>query len=135
MIKLNEIQLEHYLNKYIHTSYSDCLKNAEDDNKFFTHFYLNNNMIQKWKENENFEHLKKELKIYQNVEFGCTKHEYGCDYILFFNNKKASHRTTILLSELFHNNRILITKCTFNNYPTEARRFHVFGEYNNCKLF
>lgn len=38
---------------------------------------FSNKNIQKWAKEGKFAHLKKELQIYQNVEFGCLKEEAG----------------------------------------------------------
>ncbi len=62
--RLNEEQLDIYISKYID-------HNGRD--KLYFSLSLENRKIQEWTEKGKFAHLKKELQIYQNLEFGCLK--------------------------------------------------------------
>ena len=127
--KLNEEQLDRYISKYIDHSGSDklcfCLS-------------LENRKIQEWIENRKFAHLKKELQIYQNLEFGCLKEENACHYIFFAENTDSYWRIMNLIDSLIKNFKIPLIKCpTYNKNSLRDNNNSrpIDGQYNNCPLF
>jgi len=69
--------------------------------------YLSEITIKKWIDNKNFAYLKKELQIYNNVEFGCYKTEGGCKYYFFSQNKGARDRIEKFIAYIVDNNKFV----------------------------
>lgn len=127
--KLNEEQLDRYISKYLD-------HNGRD--KLCFSLSLENKKIQEWIENRKFAHLKKELQIYQNLEFGCLKEECGCHYIFFAENENSRWRIMNLIDSLIKNFKVPLIKCpTYNKHSLRDNNNSrpIDGQYNNCPLF
>lgn len=127
--KLNEEQFDRYIRKYIA---------GNDRRKLCISLSLSNKKIQEWIENGKFAHIKKELQIYQNLEFGCMKEEDRCHYIFFAENVSSYWRIINLLDNLISNLKIPLIKCqTYRKYPkyTNDSGSPISGQYNVCPLF
>ena len=135
--KLDTDKASNYYKRYLNSFGSN--KNCKNDNKRYIAIRLKHNTIQLWKENGNFKHLKKQLQIYENIDFFCIKNEKHCDYVFFLPNEDSGWRIANLIAKLFVGIKIPITKC-----PTHATDYlHEMlpvpnlenYEYNECKLF
>lgn len=98
--------------------------------------YLHNDLIQKWIETKRFLTLKKELQVYNNVEFGCYKTISGCQYYFFMKSKDARDRIESFIAYVSDNTEYLpITKVSGyrNTYNIGCTQDNL--QYNACPLF
>ena len=125
--KLNEEQLNRYVSKYLD-------HNGRD--KLCFSLSLENKKIQEWIENRKFAHLKKELQIYQNLEFGCLKEENACHYIFFAENTDSYWRILNLIYSLIKGFKVSLIECpTYDKHSLQDNDSPIGGQYNNCPLF
>ncbi len=125
--KLNEEQLNRYISKYLDHNGSD---------KLCFSLSLENKKIQEWTEKGKFAHLKKEIQIYQNLEFGCLKEENACHYIFFAENTDSYWRILNLMNSLIKGFKVSLTECpTYDEHSLPDNDSPIGGQYNNCQLF
>lgn len=130
MVKaLNEEELDKYISKYL--DHKDC-------SKLCLSLSLSNKNIQKWTKEGKFAHLKKEIQIYQNVEFGCLKEDDRCHYIFFVESLNSHIRICNLIDNLISNLKTSLIKCSpYKRYPKYPDKSNspIGGQYNDCPLF
>lgn len=126
--RLYENQMKEYIEKYI---------NQGNHSKLWISLNLGEGRIRQWINEGKFAHLKKELQIYQNLEFGCLKDNESCHYIFFIKNKKAYWRINSLLNCLMSGFKVPLIKCSTIEHQSEWNNntIPISGQYNVCPLF
>ena len=119
--------MNEYMNKYI---------KGGNKEKSWVSLNLGETRIQEWIDTGKFAHLKKELQIYYNLEFGCLKNDGKCHYIFFAPNKNMFYRINHLLDSLMDGIKIPLMKCSINSKTSKWDvKTPIDGQYNACPLF
>lgn len=104
---------------------------------YFARLELNPESITRWIQEGKFKRLKEELRIYNNIKFGCLKNAYTCQYY-FFGNKQATDRILNLITAILKGDPGHITDFKANDswrYSTYFKQKEVNGQFNACLLF
>jgi len=116
--------------------YQSRKNDLEQHKGYWVRANLTFDIIEQWKQNGYFRHIKSQLQNVHGIKFACSQHEKGCEYYFILPSKALKNRVYHMLNTLytFKKKEPLVNMKT-DLKDTGCQIEHVSGQVKACMLF